>query len=379
MESNKSGERGFGGSPVAVDVSGLTKTFGSVQAVRDITFAVAPSSTLTLLGPSGCGKTTTLRCLAGLEPASAGTIRIGGQTFFDSARGIFVEAEHRNIGMVFQSYAIWPHMTVGQNVSLPLKIAKVERSRAATMAAEILALVGLSELTDRSASALSGGQQQRVALARALVHRPSVVLFDEPLSNLDANLRERMRTELQLLQRRLGFTAIYVTHDQQEAMALSDQILIMNKGRIEQISSPEEIFNKPATHFVATFLGYANSLRGRVERVEGGLVFVVHSAGAVIAARWEHVSVPAPGREVLVTFRPDAVRVEADEKAKGNVLTGQVESSAFLGTHIDYVLQTSGGEIRAAVPAGPRAALGSALRFSVPETSCHAYPAEPET
>lgn len=360
---------------VAVDVTQLVKAYGDVQAVRSVTFKVNHGTTATLLGPSGCGKTTTLRCIAGLEVPTAGRIKIGDRVAYDGARGTFVEPERRNIGMVFQSYAIWPHMTVGGNVAFPLRIRKTPRNDVPEMVDSILSLVGLAEFKDRSAAELSGGQQQRVALARALVHRPRLVLFDEPLSNLDANLRERMRTELQLLQAQLGFTAIYVTHDQEEAMALSDHIIVMNQGTIEQQGTPREVFAKPATAFTARFLGYSNALEGRVVGTDDGNVVTVECAdGTMLRASWSHDSTVRPGMRVIVAFRADCVTVNKQlSDADANTFRGKVESAAFLGTYIDFTIVVGGLRIKAATGIDIAAARGSDVPVSVAVKHCHAF------
>ncbi|HWK51086.1 MAG TPA: ABC transporter ATP-binding protein, partial [Steroidobacter sp.] len=220
-----------------------------------MSFEVAESHTLALLGPSGCGKTTILRCLCGLETPDEGFIQIGGLVVFDSANRINLMPEARQLGIVFQSYAVWPHMTVAENVGFPLKVRKMSKTETRERVAKVLDIVGLGAWIDRPATQLSGGQQQRVALARALVHEPRLVLFDEPMSNLDAQLREHVRIELKVLQERLGFTAIYVTHDQSEAFALAEKIIVMNRGQIDTIGPPKDVFNRPSTPFVARFLG----------------------------------------------------------------------------------------------------------------------------
>src|SRR5271166_2635781 len=229
-------------SPRYVEVQGLVKCFGNEAAVNGISFDIARGKFLTLLGPSGCGKTTTLMSIAGLHDIDAGTIRVGGVTYTSKAEGIFLPPEKRDIGMVFQSYAIWPHMTVAENVAYPLEIRKVPRDEIRDRVAEVLRLVGLTEMANRSATQLSGGQQQRTALARAIVSRPRLLLFDEPLSNLDLKLREQMRVELKRIQHEVGITSIYVTHDQAEALVMSDEIIVMSKGSIVQRGSPQEIY-----------------------------------------------------------------------------------------------------------------------------------------
>ena len=261
------GPNADGLSPLTVD--GLVKTFvetagkrGLVHAVNDISFEVPSGTLLTLLGPSGCGKTTTMRCIAGLERPDAGVIRVDGRPVYSSVDNINVGPQMRDLGMVFQSYAIWPHMDVYRNAAFPLQVTRrrrgLSKSDIRDRVMNVLGRVQLENLAQRPATDLSGGQQQRLALARALVMEPSVLLLDEPLSNLDAKLREEMRLELKQLQRRLGITAIYVTHDQAEALAMSKYVAVMNEGRIEQIGRPRDIYERPATAFVASFIGTSN-------------------------------------------------------------------------------------------------------------------------
>jgi ABC-type Fe3+/spermidine/putrescine transport system ATPase subunit len=368
-------EGGVIGHSVPVTVERLTMSYGAVQAVGGISFHVAPGRTVTLLGPSGCGKTTTLRCIAGLEVPTAGRITVGDRVVFDDASNIFVEPERRNIGMVFQSYAIWPHMTVGGNVGFPLSIAGVSKNEVQERTRAVLELVGLGDLQRRSAADLSGGQQQRVALARALVHEPSVVVFDEPLSNLDANLRERMRAELQLLQSRLGFTAIFVTHDQQEALSLSDYIVIMNRGLIEQTGSPQEIFTNPATAFAARFLGYSNVFPGRVAVIgDAGMVQIDFGEGLRLSALWRSPNPPRIGEDSTVAFRADRVAVQPGSHRSGeNVFDGEVETAAFLGRTFDYTIKSGTLEIQAEGSVDYPVSRGQAVNVHIPADHCHAF------
>ena len=250
--------------PAAIEVANLSIKYGRVIAVGDVSFSAAAGEQLTLLGPSGCGKTSTMRAVAGLERPAAGTIRVGGKTVFDGSAGINVPAEQRGMSMVFQSYAIWPHMSVFENVAYGLRVRNVGGQELKDKVHTALDLVKMGPYAERNASQLSGGQQQRVALARACAFSPSVLLFDEPLSNLDAKLRSEMRIELRELQRRLGVTSLYVTHDLEEALAMSDQIVVMRDGHIEQAGTPLEIYNYPSTAFVADFVGSANLVTGTV-------------------------------------------------------------------------------------------------------------------
>ncbi|HMA73120.1 MAG TPA: ABC transporter ATP-binding protein [Xanthobacteraceae bacterium] len=248
-----------------IEVENLEVRYGSVTAVAGVTFEVRPGEQLTLLGPSGCGKTTTLRAIAGLERPTAGTIRIGGKCVYAAAERINVPAEKRGLSMVFQSYAIWPHMTVYDNVAYGLRVRRQNPHEIRDKVRRALDLVQMGAFEARQASQLSGGQQQRVALARACVFSPSVLLFDEPLSNLDAKLRADMRIELRELQHRLGITSVYVTHDLEEALAMSDRIIVMRDGHIEQTGSPAEIYNLPRNAFVADFIGSSNLIHGKLQ------------------------------------------------------------------------------------------------------------------
>src|SRR5215831_5284282 len=253
-------------------VERLTKIFENstdqiAGGVGDASFSLQPATFFTLLGPSGCGKTTTLRCIAGLETPDDGLIAIDGRTLFDAKARLNVPVEQRSVGMVFQSYAIWPHMTVAENVAFPFTVSKQRRYSKAEIADGVrraLAIVDLDGFQERPATRLSGGQQQRVALARAVVHEPRLLLLDEPLSNLDAQLRDEMRSELKRLQSKIGITTVYVTHDQSEALALSDQIAVMDRGRIAQIGTPDDVYFRPADAFVARFVGATNLLDGRL-------------------------------------------------------------------------------------------------------------------
>jgi ABC-type Fe3+/spermidine/putrescine transport system ATPase subunit len=273
-----------GTPPTHIEVEDLEIRYGPVRAVKGVSFRVLAGEQLTLLGPSGCGKTTTLRAIAGLERPSSGAIRIGGQAVYSSAEGINIPAEKRGLSMVFQSYAIWPHMTVFDNVAYGLRVRRKGREEIQARVREALDLVQMGAYEKRPASQLSGGQQQRVALARACVFSPQVLLFDEPLSNLDAKLRADMRIELRELQHRLGITSVYVTHDLEEALAMSDRIVVMRDGLIEQIGSPAEIYSRPRTAFVADFVGSSNLIRGRLRPDLGsdGLVVLETSAGQLV-------------------------------------------------------------------------------------------------
>ncbi len=278
-----------------IDVEDLVISYGPVVAVGPVTFRAQPGQQLTLLGPSGCGKTTTLRAVAGLERPSAGRIRIGDRLVYDGAAGLNVPAEERGLSMVFQSYAIWPHMTVFENVAYGLRVRRANAADIREKVQAALDLVQMAHLAQRPASQLSGGQQQRVALARACAFSPAILLFDEPLSNLDAKLRGDMRIELRELQHRLGVTSLYVTHDLEEALAMSDQIVVMRAGAIEQIGSPTEIYDYPRTAFVADFVGSANLVQGRLrpDLATENLIALETNSGQIIHGT-PHGRTPGP-------------------------------------------------------------------------------------
>ena len=327
-------------SDVLIRVAGLTKSFGAVRVLNDVEFAIRKGEVFTLLGPSGCGKSTTLRIIAGLETADAGEITLGGRTLMSTARRINLQPEERDMGMVFQSYAIWPHMTVAENVAYPLKLRGVGRAEVERRVAAALHLVDLDAQADRDAPKLSGGQQQRVALARALVYEPQVLLLDEPLSNLDVKLREQMRFELKLLQERLGLTLIYVTHDQAEALSLSDRVALMSGGRIEQLGPPDELYERPQTEFVRDFLGKTIVLPGRVEASDGqGATVALANAPGRIAclathgnARW------LPGADVAIAIRPERVSLSTASGA-ANALEGTVETALYQGERTECAVR----------------------------------------
>ena len=360
-----------------VRVRGVCKSFAGISALQGIDFDVPMGSTVSLLGPSGCGKTTMLRSIAGLETPDAGSITIGSQLVFDAARMIDVPPEKRQIGMVFQSYAVWPHMTVGQNVGFPLKIKRRPAQEIAQRVGKVLDLVGLAGLAERPATNLSGGQQQRVALARAVVHEPRLVLFDEPLSNLDAKLRHQMRTELRVLQGRLGFTAVYVTHDQQEALALSDTVIVMNGGRVEALAPPRELFASPRTPFVANFLGFDNMFDGTVERIwpqqDGTRELEVSAGGLTIRCRWRGDGPPVPGMPVTLAFRSDRAgirKVNGVRDLRDNEYRGVVEACIYLGNYQDYLVTCGSLRMHALGPGSENVRPGDNIVFALPPDEC---------
>jgi iron(III) transport system ATP-binding protein len=324
-----------------IKIEGIAKSYGARQVHKDLNIAVQRGECFTLLGPSGCGKTVLLRLIAGFEAPDAGKISIGDAVVSDPQRGVQLSPDSRGIGMVFQDYAVWPHMTVFQNVAYPLKLAGTPKEELNARVLETVALVGMTGLEKRLPAELSGGQQQRVALARALVARPSLMLLDEPLSNLDANLREEMRFEIKELQRKLDVTVLYVTHDQEVALALSDRIAIMDgTGKVRQVGTPWEIFERPADPFVFNFMGIANFVP---VRREGGR-YVVGGGSQSLPRPWEN----PPDSETtdwVAGFRPSDARIGRD----GDGLRGVVQRASFLGAMVDYLIGVDGASLRTAV------------------------------
>jgi iron(III) transport system ATP-binding protein len=326
-----------------IRVEGLKKTFKAsketVAAIAGIDFEVAAGEMVTLLGPSGCGKTTTLRCVAGLERADGGRISIGDRTVVDSEANVFVPPHQRNIGMVFQSYAIWPHMTVLENVAYALEGKRFSKADRRRLAMEALTTVKLADLADRPAPRLSGGQQQRVAIARAIVGKPQVLLFDEPLSNLDARLRLEMRNELRRIQRQIGISSIYVTHDQAEALAVSDWIVVMKDGRIVERGRPLDIYRYPRHVFTAQFLGTTNLIAGTVEGVDptAGWLKVATPLGPVIGVDPERRL--ATGAKVKVSIRPEDLSEQRPPSDSGamplNMFQGSLVFAIFAGVAVE--------------------------------------------
>jgi iron(III) transport system ATP-binding protein len=326
----------------------LDKHFGSIRAVDDVSLSVADGEFVTLLGPSGCGKSTTLGAIAGLDQPTGGRITVGGTVYFDGKRGTFLPPEARNCGLVFQSYALWPHMTVFDNVAFPLTLRKVRGAECKRRVEEALALVEMERFQDRHPHQLSGGQQQRVALARTLVYRPEILLLDEPLSNLDAKLRDRARTWLAELRTRLGLTTIYVTHDQVEALALSDRIVVMNGGRIAQIGTPQEIYERPADGFVADFIGTTNFLHGEVVEaaVGDGAATVMLPGGQPVAVTSQRRA--AKHDRVTLAFRPEQMRIVPEGAAEpgGSIITARVTSHSYVGGRWQIGLDLGGSPLR---------------------------------
>lgn len=340
-----------------VVISNLTKSYGDRTVVDNISLAIRSNDFVTLLGPSGCGKTTTLRMLAGLEQPDRGSVTVAGRPIFDSTRGVFTPAEKRDVGMVFQNYALWPHMTVHGNVAYPLRRKGVRGKELQSRVAEALKLVGLEDYPARSPDALSGGQQQRVALGRAIVGKPGLLLFDEPLSNLDAKLRARMRVELRRMHREIGTTSIFVTHDQVEAITLSDSVVVMNAGSIEQVGTPDQVYNRPATRFVADFMGFENILPGTVAGTSPPRTDVRLSDGTVIVVDAQ-VGVTI-GESVEVAIRSRNLHL-GEISTNAPTIAATVQSVTYVGDYYEVILTSGAGPLTARVEAEPRGALGIA-------------------
>jgi iron(III) transport system ATP-binding protein len=324
-----------------IEVEDLSKSFSAngqgIAAVAGIGFEIKAGEMATLLGPSGCGKTTTLRCLAGLERPDSGRIVIGERTVADATAGVFVPPQQRNLGMVFQSYAIWPHMTVLENVAYALEGRGIGRAERKKLAMEALALVQLAAFADRPAPRLSGGQQQRVAIARAMVGRPQALLFDEPLSNLDAKLRIEMRNELRRIQRQTGLTSIYVTHDQAEALAISDLIIVMKEGRIVERGRPVDIYRHPRHVFTAQFLGATNLIAGTVADADAGRLAVTTALGRILGI--DPTRTLKPGAKVMVSIRPEDLSTHATAADAVNRIEGRMTFAAFAGAAVEAELR----------------------------------------
>ena len=333
-----------------IEIQNLFKRFKKVVAINHIRLEVDKGEMLTLLGPSGCGKTTTLRCIAGLEKPDGGDIVIDGKPMLSQG---FVEPSKRGIGMVFQNYAVWPHMKVYNNIVYGLKIQKMSRQQMKEKAQKVLELVGLSGLEDRYPAQLSGGQQQRVALARALVGNPKVLLLDEPLSNLDAKLREELRFEIKSLVRRMGITSVYVTHDQAEAMVISDRVAVMESGDIVQIGTPQDIYSKPANRFVADFIGTMNFMPGEIFEVlpeTAGIHVRTEFSDKILCTTSGNTSASA-GDQVYVSIRPEDVEISSEPpQARENLLKGTIAHKAYLGNFLYFFVNVSETMIRVQVP-----------------------------
>jgi ABC-type Fe3+/spermidine/putrescine transport system ATPase subunit len=337
-----------GGDAASVlELREVSKSFGAIKAVDQLSLDVRRGEILTLLGPSGCGKTTTLRTIIGLERCDSGEIIYDDRVLDAPRLGKFIPTHKRQMGMVFQSYAIWPHMNVFENVAYPLRVRGVGGQRLQHAVSQTLELVGLGALAQRPATQLSGGQQQRVALARSLVFEPQILLLDEPFSNLDAQLRGQMRAELKILQRRLGVTVVLVTHDQVEALSVSDRIAVMRQGRLEQLGSPQQLYHDPATVSVRDFIGRTIVLDGSIDEVRADATIVRLGDNVRIICRTVN-STAQPGDLAQVAIRPEHARVEveADENAASgpNRLAGRIEALLFIGDHYEATLSLDVGQ-----------------------------------
>ena len=365
---------------VAVQVSNLQKIYatdeGDVNAVDDVSFTINSGEFFTLLGPSGCGKSTTLRCIAGLERADGGEITIGDTVVVSKDQGLFVPPHRRPIGMVFQSYAIWPHMNVFDNVAFPITHGsdRVPKSEVRDRVMNALELVRLHGLENRPAPQLSGGQQQRLALARALVREPHVLLLDEPLSNLDAKLRDEMRVELKELTQRLHITTVFVTHDQLEALTLSDQIAVMRDGVIKQLGTAEEIYATPNSRFTAEFIGTTNLVQGVVTHADAdGMKIEAMNA----ELNCEPIDIFEKGTPVIVAIRPEGLSVSLKKPSKSdNTLKGIVETVIYLGDSLDCRIRVGEDLVRAFVPPRPRLSPGDSVFLSAAAVDCRPLPLE---
>ncbi|KUF07845.1 ABC transporter ATP-binding protein [Leucobacter sp. G161] len=358
---------------MTIKIENLTLSYGDSVAVRNLSLEIEQGEALVLLGQSGCGKTSTMRCIAGLETPDEGRISVDGEVLFDSERGINKASHKRNIGMVFQSYAIWPHMSVFENVAFPLRMKRVSKAEIARRVDEAITVVGLDGFADRGASMLSGGQMQRVALARSIVMEPSVMLLDEPLSNLDARLRHRLRTDLRELQHRLGLTAVYVTHDQEEALALADHIAMMQFGRIVQIGRPDEIYGRPLSASIADFLGVSNIIPVRAIDPES-----VGFAGSDLAIKVGPYD--ASAGELRACIRAEDVLIGDDAPAAApNTLEGEIVAREFLGATATFRVRLAPGvelDVLGTKQQANRTREGELVRVHLPVEAVQVLPTE---
>jgi iron(III) transport system ATP-binding protein len=361
----------------SVVITSLTKTFVRknrevVVPVQNASLEIIKGEMLVLLGPSGCGKTTLLRCIAGLETPDTGDIAIRGNLVFSSSRQINLPPESRNLGMIFQSYALWPHMSVAANVGYPLKAKGVRRDALDARVRKMLEVVDVVHLMDSHPGQLSGGQQQRVALARALASGEELVLFDEPLSNVDAKVRESVREDIATMQKAIGFSGVYVTHDQTEALELADRIAVLNAGRILQVGTPETIYNQPASRYVATFVGSSNEIAAVVERT-GQEIFMNAEIGKIVAG--SHGRTFAAGDKVFAIIRPEEIAMRAEAGEEPNELPGTVGMRLFSGDHVTYVVRTGNVQLRVRTRAAERFAVGETVHLSIPSAAVQVFSA----
>jgi iron(III) transport system ATP-binding protein len=359
-----------------VEVRNLLKVFpGGTRAVDNISFIVKKGQLLSLLGPSGCGKTTTLRCIAGLEKPDSGEILVGGEVYYSAEKGILIPPDKRNLGMVFQSYAVWPHMNVFDNIAYGLKMHNVKKTEIGNRVADVIELVGLQGLSYRQVTKLSGGQQQRVALARALVYNPKLLLFDEPLSNLDAKLRDRMRLELKNLLQEIGVTSVFVTHDQAEAMTMSDEIIVMQEGKIAQIGDAKSIYHRPKNKYVADFIGIANFLEGEIihQKYMGADYGICKVSDGVMSCELRSI-VSEDIREkedVALFFRPENVMITKSAQENDiNTFAGRIESLIYLGNFIDCRIKIGLKEIKAQISCEEDLQVGDEVSIKIAPEHC---------
>jgi iron(III) transport system ATP-binding protein len=367
-------------SAPAARVCAISKHYGGAYAVNNVSFDVAPGELLTLLGPSGCGKTTTMRSIAGLEKITSGEIYLKDRVVSSIPKRIHLVPEKRDVGMVFQSYAIWPHMTVFENVAYPLRCRKVAKDEIIRRVREGLKLVEMEDYEDRPATKLSGGQQQRVALARSMVMQPSVLLLDEPLCNLDAKLRGQMRAHIKTVQQKTGLTMIYVTHDQVEAMALSDRIIVMNGGVIEQVGAPEQIYDRPKSEFVADFVGAINFIWGNVVEIRSDENLLRVSTGSQTLACVLHGNVcPKVGARVLLVLRPEKISVVPADRSHDerhgseeiNSMSATVTTNTYCGDHREINVATKDFSARVLAPNTVASAAGAEVRLEFAAGDLH--------
>ncbi len=365
-----------GGRATKIAVEHLSKRYltprSRVTGAADMHFDVPEGAFFTLLGPSGCGKTTTLRCLAGLESPDGGRIVIGGRTVFSAAERVFVPASRRRVGMVFQSYALWPHMNVYDNVAFPLAAGGVPRPEAARRVAGTLELLGLGGLEARAVTGLSGGQQQRVALARALVAEAEVLLLDEPLSNLDAKVRAQVRHELREMQMRLGITTVYVTHDQEEALALSDQVGVVRDGVVVESGPPRQLYEQPRYQFTAQFLGVTNLITGRRLGRSDGATLVETPLGRLSVAHDIETEQP------LLSIRPEHIGVHTQPVGMPNAIEATLVTASFLGAHHEYVAEVRGTRLVVRAVADHPVRAGAQVWLVLPPERCRVVQPGPE-
>jgi len=375
-------DRAASADGAVLEVKNLRRAYGDAVGVEDVSFSVYPGEIVTLLGPSGCGKSTTLRSVMGLESADGGSIVYQGRVVESAAA--HVPIHKRDMGMVFQSYAIWPHMTVAENVAYPLQLRKWKKSKIADAVGDVLKLVGLEQFHDRPATRLSGGQQQRVALARALVYRPGLLLLDEPFSNLDARLRDEMRSEVKAIQREIGIAVLFVTHDQQEALSMSDRIVMMRAGRVLQVGDPEELYNHPASPLVRDFLGQNLVFPGTIAEVEGSRVAsTLGTSGIVICGEASGFAAPPRvGAAAEISIRPEQIHVSRtqvaspDEAMGENRVLARVTASLFLGDRRELQIETPRGQkARVYASLADRHVEGEYVVLDLPEEHVRIWPA----